>query len=245
VLGSLEEPVWRIWCAPRICRRLARSDLARAKRIAAGLPYAAERAYSWTFIADGLTGIDSTGASAALNQALREIDSIDLRDPYHQFDANPAVSILPLVERISPDRVAEVFWRAVAMHAPGNDPRADFGTDHPLISEAMLLSRYDREVAATLFEPIGAYVRSQPMRGGQDIIIGVLHALACLDPRNAVAVVESLPPARTLNIGEPTNYARYDLAELLAMPPERRWMRIWRFQAGCGTAMFEEVYREF
>jgi hypothetical protein len=245
VLKSIEEPVWRIWCAPRICRRLARSDLARAKKIAAGLPYAAERAYAWTFIAHGLMGTDRTGTSAALDQALREIDSIDVHDPYRRFDANAAVSILALAEQIAPDRVAEVFWRGVALHAPGDDPRSDFGADCPLISEVMLLSRYDREVASTLFEPVAAYVRSRALRGGQDIIVGVVHALACLDPRNAVAAVEGLPPARTLSIGEPVNYLRYDLAELLAMPPERRWMGIWRFNAGCGTAMFEEVYREF
>ncbi len=195
---------------------------------------ATERVYAWTFIAHGLVGTDSTAASAALEEALREIDSIDIHDPYRRFDANPAVSILPLVEQIAPERVAEVFWRGVALHAPGDDPRSDFGADYPLISEVMLFSRYDREVASTLFEPIAAYVRGRPLRGGQDIIVGVLHGLACLDPRNAIAVVESLPPARTLNIGEPTNYARYDLAELLAMPAERRWMRIWRFNAGCG-----------
>jgi hypothetical protein len=244
-LSLIEEPIWRIWCAPRICRRLARNDVARARRIAAGLPYPTERAYAWTFIADGLTGSDGTGASAALDQALREIDSIDLHDPYRRFDPNPAVSILPLVERIAPDRVAEVFWRAVALHAPGDDPRGDFGGDHPLVSEVMLLSRYDRDVAATLFEPVAAYVRSRPLRGDQDIKVAVHQALACLDPKNAVAVVESMPPARTLKIGEPGNYARYDLAEILAMPPARRWMRIWRDHAGCGTAMFEEVYREF
>ncbi len=245
MLKSIEEPVWRIWCAPRICRRLVRSDLARAKKIAASLPYAAERAYAWTFIAHGLVGTDSTGASAALDQALREIDSIDVHDPYRRFDANAAVSILALVEQIAPDRVAEVFWRTVALHAPGDDPRSDFGVDYPLISEVMLLSRYDREVARTLFEPAADYIRSRARRGGQDIIVGVVHALACLDPKNAVAVVEGLPPARTLSIGAPVNYLRYDLAELLAMPPEHRWMGIWRFNAGCGIAMFEEVYREF
>jgi hypothetical protein len=209
------------------------------------LPYPTERAYAWTFIADGLVGIDGTGASAALDQAIREIDSINVANPYRRFDANPAVSILPLVERIAPDRVAEVFWRAVALHAPGDDPRSDFGADCPLVSEVMLLSRYDRDIAATLFEPVAAYVRSAALRGDRDIIVAVLQALSCLDPRNSVAVVESLSPAKTLKIGDPANYARYDLAEMLAMPPERRWMRIWRFHAGCGTAMFEDVYRRF
>ena len=27
------------------------------------------------------------------------------------------------------------------------------------------------------------------------------------------------------------------------MPPDRRWMGIWRFYSGCGIAMFEESYR--
>ena len=32
------------------------------------------------------------------------------------YPTNPAVVILPVVERIAPDRLAEVFWRAVALH---------------------------------------------------------------------------------------------------------------------------------
>ncbi len=243
VLGLLEDPIWRIHGAPRICRRLAQSDWPRAQRIAANLPSPAERAYAWIFAADGLIGNDRTGALAAFEQALREIESIVSEDAYRRFDANPAVSILPIVERIAPDRVAEVFWLGVALHAPGEDPRNDFGWGHPLISESMLSSRYDRDVAATLFEPIAAYVRSRALREDEDIIVGILHALACLDPKNAVAVVERMPAARTLSIAEPTNSARYYLAEILAQPPERRWMRIWRFQAGCGIAMFEDVYR--
>jgi hypothetical protein len=57
-------------------------------------------------------------------------------------------------------------------------------------------------------------------------------------------VVEDMPPSRDLGVNEPSNLARITVAELLAMPPERRWMRIWRFYAGCGIAMFEDVYRD-
>jgi hypothetical protein len=242
-LSQIEEPIWRIESAPRICRRLARNDVARARRIASGLPSPTERAYAWTFLADGLASIDRTSASAALEQALYQIDSIDLADPYRRFDANPAVSILPLVERIAPDRVAEVFWRAVALHAPGDDPRTDFGQDYPLVSEVMLFSRYDRDVAATLFEPVAEYVKCRELRADHEIHLGILQAFTCLDPRDTVTLVESMPPARTLKIVDPTNLARYTVAEFLAMPPERRWMRIWRFQAGCGISMFEDIYR--
>ncbi len=244
VLNQLEEPIWRIWGAPRICRRLVRNDLTRAKRIAASLPNAPERSYAWTFLADGLSTSDRTGASAALDQALHEIDAIDRQDASHIYDANPAASILPLVERIAPERVDEVFWRAVALSAAGDDPRTDFGGDNPLAAEALLLSRYDRGVATALFEPVAAFVRSRPLRDGNDIIPVVLLALTGIDPRTAVEVVESLPPARTLDLNDRTNWARVTVAETLAMPPERRWMSIWRFHSGCGVAMFEEKYRE-
>ncbi len=200
-------------------------------------------AYAWTFLADGLVAGDRTAAGAALDRALREIDSIDAGDLSRASEPNPAASILPLVERIAPERVAEVFWRAIALSAPGDDPRIDFGRDTPLPRVAALLSRYDREAATALFEPVAAFVRSRALREANDIIPDVLVAQTCLDPRTAVEVVEALPPAKTPGIIEPTNWARITVAELLAKPPDRRWMGIWRFYSGCGIAMFEDVYR--
>ena len=207
------------------------------------MPYPAERAYAWTFLADGLAASDRTAASAALDRALREIDSIDAADLSRASEANPAASIMPMVEHIAPDRVAEDFWRAVALCSPGDDPRTDFGRDCALPAEALLLSRYDRDAAAMLFEPVAAFVRSRSLRDDNDIIPVVLVALACLDPRTAVEVVEGLPAARTPDVNDPTNWARITVAEILAKPQERRWMGVWRFYSGCGIAMFEEVYR--
>jgi hypothetical protein len=244
LLDRLEEPIWRVLAAPRVCRRLARNDLPRARRIADALPYPAERAYAWTFLADGLAASDRTASLIALDRALREIDRLDAGDLSRASGPNAAASILPLVERIAPDRLAEVFWRSVALSSPGDDPRIDFGNDGPLPCEAALLSRYDREAAATLFEPVAAFVRSRALRDGNDLIPAVVVALTCLDPRGAVEVVESLPAAKTLGVNEPTTWARITVAEILARPPDRRWMGIWRFYSGCGIAMFEDVYRE-
>jgi hypothetical protein len=125
-----------------------------------------------------------------------------------------------------------------------DDPRVDFGQDIAPASEVLLLARYDREAAATLFEPFAAYVRSHSLRDGTDINTTILQARAAFDPRGAVALVESLPPARNPDIGDPTNWARYSVAEQLAEPPERRWMSIWRSHSGCGLALFEETYRD-
>ena len=189
---------------------------------------------------------DRTGASAALDQALREIDAIDRRDASHLFDANPAVSILPLVERIAPDRVAEVFWRAVALHAPGDDPRSDFGADCPLAAEMLLLSRYDRDVADDAFRA-GRGLRAQPVaprrqrhhpcRAPGAGVPGSAGrrsrwSRACRRPERSTSTIR--PTRRGITV-----------AETLAMPPQRRWMRVWRFHSGCGIAMFEDMYRGF
>lgn len=243
MLDRLQDPVWRLFGAPRICRRLALTDRPRARRIAGRLPHAAERAYAWTFLAVGLAEADRTAAASALDEAMRQIDAIDPADRSVGDGPNPAASILPLVERIAPDRLEEVFWRAVALISPGDDPRIDFDRDVPLPSEAILLSRYDREAARVLFEPVAAFVRSRPLRDDRDFIPAVVVALGCLDPRNAVEVLESLPPATGAGIGESPNWSRIVLAEILARPPDRRWMGIWRFYSGCGIAMFEDVYR--
>ncbi|HZW35036.1 MAG TPA: M56 family metallopeptidase [Isosphaeraceae bacterium] len=114
----------------------------------------------------------------------------------------------------------EVFWRAVALRAPGDDPRTDFGhPEPPMVAEAMLLSRYDRRVAATLFQPVAAFERSRPLRDTNDITSSILLAWVCLDPRQAVAVVESLPPARTLKIGEPANWRGIPRLKSWPCPP--------------------------
>jgi hypothetical protein len=244
VLNQLDEPIWRFTAGPRICRRLARIDPARAQRIAAAMPTDSARAYAWAFLADGLAPTDPDGARAALERALHEVDGIDPRDSSRTAEVNPAVSILPLVERIEPERLAEVFWRAIALYREVDDPRVDFGQDIAPASEVLLLARYDREAAATLFEPFAAYIRSLSLRDASDINTTILQARAAFDPRGAVALVESLPPARTPSIDDPHNWARYSVAEQLAEPLERRWMSIWRFHSGCGLALFEEAYRD-
>ncbi|MGC8641920.1 MAG: carboxypeptidase-like regulatory domain-containing protein [Isosphaeraceae bacterium] len=243
-LRLLHEPVWRLFAGLRVCRRLARSDPDRARRIAADLPNPRERAYAWTFLADGLVDVDPAGARAALDRAIHGLDDDAANRASGSPEPCPSASILPLCERIAPERVSEIFWRAVAEQPAGDDPRDDFGGDHALVENALLLARYDRTVAATLFAPVAAYIRSAPSRWDYDMTPTTVLALACIDPRNAAAVIERLPRSSSLDINEPTNWAIQTLAEHLALPPDRRWLSIWRFHAGCGIAMFEDVYRD-
>ncbi len=248
VLGLLHESMWRLYAGTRVCFHLAASDPERARRIASGFPSARERAYAWAFLADGLLAKDPAAARAALDRAIQEIDSLSNSEAQYFGAPGCAESILPLVERIDPDRVAEVFWRAVARDRGHEDPRMDLGNNSsgsPLINQAMLLSRYDQAVAAMLFEPGTAFVRSRPLRGGpNDLTPQIILALACLDPVDAVHQIEALSRSNSLDINEITNLARETLADHLAMPPDRRWMRIWRDHSGCGIAMFQEYYRD-
>ena len=113
-----------------------------------------------------------------------------------------------------------------------------------LIDDALLLSRYDRNVAAILLAPVVAFARSARLRQQSDLTPATVLALGCIDPRDAVTVIEGLPRPSSLDINDPSNWAIQTLAEHLAMPPGWRWLQIWRFHSGCGIAMFEEVYRD-
>ena len=57
------------------------------------------------------------------------------------YPTNPAAVILPVVERIAPDRLAEVFWRAVALHPRLEPDREDQLQSSYLGFECMLLAR--------------------------------------------------------------------------------------------------------
>ncbi len=60
--------------------------------------------------------------------------------------------LLPLVEQIDATLLPEVFWRAIAMRPPIGDPRCVVDLSPGYLAE--LVSWYDREAAAAVFEPL-------------------------------------------------------------------------------------------
>ncbi len=225
----------------RLCRRLARVDPPRARRVAASVSSPGGRVCAWAYVALGLVEKDRAGALAALDDAIAAIDQlresgpglepgINQGDVLVMYPTNPAALILPLVERIAPERLAEFFWRAVALHPQFDVNREDRLRYSYIGKECMLLARYDRDVANVLFEPMDSYLRSlipktSESRGFTAISI---VAKACLDPRAAVALLDALPAAQGLGQSEPANRARIYLAEALGQPPEKRWVARWR-----------------
>jgi RNA polymerase sigma factor (sigma-70 family) len=223
-----------------LCRRLARVDPPRARRVAASIPGPGERVCAWAFVALGLSEANQPGALEAIDQAIQGIDRLRqsgpdgepeliLTDTSVMYPTNPAAMILPIVERVAPQRLADVFWRAVALH-----PRVDVDREVLLqVSyigfECTLLARYDREVASVLFEPMDSYLRSLvTAKDGVGFNSSMIEGKSCLDPRAAVALLEALPPAPDLGQSHPVNSARRHLAEALGQPPEKRWTSRWR-----------------
>ena len=202
--------------ALRLCRRLARVDPPRARRVAASLGGPGARACAWAFVALGLAEKDKAGASEAMDRAIEEIDRLRESGPGPEpvtmlggirmmYPTNPAAVILPVVERIAPERLAEVFWRAVALHPRIETDREDQLSSSYIGFECMLLARYDREVAAALFEPMDSYLRSLAARAAprDEFDLSVITAKACIDPRAAVELLESLTPPRGSSTIEP------------------------------------------
>ena len=186
-------------------------------------------------------------ASAALDQALREIDSHRLGGPpRHRFEREPGRFDLAAgrADRARTGRRGLLAGRRPdCARATTRGPTS--ASDHPLPSEVAapfplrprrgrdalragrgLRSRAARS-ATTGHHPRGSAALDLPRspdrrRGGREPAAGP-------DPRASA----SRPTGRGITA-----------AEILAMPPERRWMRIWRFYSGCGIAMFEDVYRD-
>jgi len=225
----------------RLCRHLAQVDPPGAHRVAASLSGPGDRACAWAYVALGLAEKNKAGASAAMDRAIQEIDRLRESGPgtipvpivngiYTRRQTDPAAALLPIIERIAPDRLAEVFWRAVALH-----PRIETDFEELLGSpyidyECIVLARYDREVAAVLFAPMDAYLRSLAARKGHlgELEYGVITAKACIDPRAAVAILESLTPPRDARSNRPDRAPLW-LAEVLGLPSENRWTRLWRY----------------
>jgi hypothetical protein len=191
-------------------------------------------------VALGLVERDGAAAGEALDRAIAAIDEVRRSGPglvpvslaggiRMIYPTNPAATNLPIVERVAPERLADVFWRAADLCTRFDLDHEDQFPQSAIGFECMLMARYDRRATAILFAPMDAYLRSivAEKRRGAAFTACLFLAEACLDPRAAVELVEALPPARSLSRAEPTNEARLAVFEALGHPPDQRWRRNW------------------
>jgi hypothetical protein len=202
-----------------LCWRMAAVDPARARRgieIEVGTPLRPEL---YLFLALGSMGRDASASREAFQAGLDGIDrQLRERPELYLPDAG---ELLPIVERIDPGLVPELFWRDVSSRLPVGNPR-NLGNDSPTFL-IINLARYDREVAAALFEPS----RDHMNQAGDDEVAPSVHefrAWSLFDPRAAVARLETMPIDPKL----PNNgiRARLAVAESLAQDYEHRWRKL-------------------
>jgi hypothetical protein len=217
----LKEPV-RDWLPPAIAWKMATVDPARAQRLTDESQRSFDHPQAYLFLALGLKSRDETAALQAFRTAMRGIDRT-MKAGAENLKMHSARQVLfPMVEQIDPSLVPEFFWRVVAMRPSiGNPRRASERSISPLVT---LLAWYDREVAATLFDPVRAEIEHADDRE----LVGWPHvflAWSMVDPRAAVARIERLPIDPKFDLS--ADLAREQVSASLGLPHEARWRTMW------------------
>jgi hypothetical protein len=225
----------RIALQHRLCLRLATSDPVRARRIISGIAMPRDQATGWALLALGLADRDKQAASTALAESIQVIDRlVDSAkavkpDPNGSLVAsNPAALILPVVEKVAPQRLEEVFWKALALK-PNDDLAQKRGIADPRIAQAaIVLARYDRQVADVFVTQ--AFSTMSSSRGAYDPLN--IRAKACVDPHGAVTLMESLVPPGVRDLRPSPNNIMYEARDELLIypiePDDHHWQYVWR-----------------
>ena len=223
--------------ALRLCLPMAKTDSRRAQRLIAELKTPREQACAWALVALGLADRDKPGARSALAESIRLIErlgspfgSAEVATLWQRVALNPAASILPIVEKVAPERLEDVFWKAVAL-MPKDDMARERGIAGFLVADfSIFLARYDRQVADVFLTQAMA-TGSRGPGGSASSVWSVMRGNACVDPQRALALFEALPragPDRSRMANRVTDEARDDLITSLVEPIDEHWKNIWR-----------------
>ncbi|WP_435006864.1 carboxypeptidase regulatory-like domain-containing protein [Tundrisphaera lichenicola] len=228
----------------RVARKMATLDLDRARRILETIddesgpgtsPNPALVPFGLGAIADALSGTDPARARGLLVEAFGGLRKIAVEGSPGQGQpsiANLMAELLPVVERIEPDRLAERIWLLAASRAPSvQEPGAQEieGT----FALAMLVTRYNRAVADAIAAPAlerlpdflvdsnGSYSNN---------LATIFKSLAAYDPRAIVPLLRSLPETTRVPPPERDTWTaasieaqfRLAAAQILGFPPEAR-----------------------
>jgi len=217
-----------------LCWKMASVDPERARRVIEGFPWIERNPELFVYVALGARQRDESAAHQALDQGLHGIDRLMQEQP-ERLQSIAGV-LLPVVERLDPALVPEVFWLDVASRPPFGNPRTISAYSPSYLIEH--LAWYDREVAAALFEPSRARMKHTEDRELATWRSEFL-AWSLFDPRAAVARLEIVPISS--DSGPRANAARIAVATSLGLPYEARWRRIWSYW----EAIFEGPKRGF
>jgi hypothetical protein len=229
----------------RICQRMARADVPRARKILDTIDDAkapgsyvgpALRPEGLARMASERAATDLAGATRLLDEAFAEFRQIAHEGGNYDVSWRMA-EILPLVESIEPDRLEERLWLTIACRAP-LITLPDSREIEPRMNLALLVSRYDRAMAAIIIAP--ALERLPELfadtTGFNVPNASVIKPLAAYDPRAAAALIGALPesarkaPGRNDNWQSPSLDAQLRLAaaQMLGLPVDERMRKAIR-----------------
>ena len=200
-------------------------DPVRARRVIEGFPLDRVRnpncSCSWPWVRRRGT---SPPARQAIDEGLRWDRPAHARAARtsYQFVAG---TLLPVVERIDPALVPEVFWRDVASRPPFGNPRtiSAYSPSRSDPAPRLVRPRGGRRAVRAESSPDGAH---RGPRAG-DLGASEFVAWSLFDPRAAVARLEKVPVSP--DSGPSANAARLAVATSLGLPYEARWRRIWSY----------------
>lgn len=230
----------------RIARNMARADLPRARAVLDLLdrpPYPSAsgpgplKPYGLALLAEARAETDPESARALLDEAfagLRALADASPGMPSYPPVASIMAGLLPMVEQLQPDRLAERLWLAVACRAARPEP-LEASQVTGLLDLALLVSRYDRELAAVIDEPaserLAELARLEDAGGLFNYgAYDPLRVVAAYDPHALADLIEHLPaPADAAPTAgtDPRAFhfdhqARLAGAAMLGLPPEAR-----------------------
>jgi protocatechuate 3,4-dioxygenase beta subunit len=219
----------------RIARRMARADLPRARKLLETIPEHRESPsaqpalvpFGLGLMAADRAATDPDGARALLDEAFAGLLASGQSYP------SPTIymaALLPAVERVEPDRLAERLWRIAARRLPRAQEPNGLSVSE-LATLALLTSRYDRDMADAIAAPALARLAVLAGESEGSFDARAFDVVAGYDPRAIAALIQSLPAAARKTerpkVGQvpdaPEVLARLAAAEMLGLPiAERR-----------------------
>ena len=246
LLGRIEEfrrsPLRRI-----LCYRIAAKDLAAARALAAEDHDPVVEAMLPVIAARSQARSDPAGARVLLREAVERLGKIVDREMVRPSPDVSLASLLPLAVRIDPERAPDYLWLALSRRPP----LLDLPESSMMISQvlpqyldraqlAVLVSRYDRIAAETVFAPVADRIVRLL---GENWGLGnecddIFRAAGTVNARLARTMLDILPddsppPENPPGVIRPTFHrdnkalARIALAETLGLPPRLRLHKLF------------------
>ena len=186
-------------------------------------------------LAGELAGTDPIRGRGLLDEAFSGLHGLAAEDSSGQRQdsvSNLMAELLPITERLEPDRLAERTWLAAASRRPlAREPK---GEDlQGIFALAMLVARYDRGMAEVI---AGAALERLPdLLGEPELSFGYVlstigKTLGAYDPRTIPPLLRALPDVERKPSARPDAWTapaikaqlRLSVAQILGYPYEAR-----------------------